>query len=201
MEMLFLLKCKTEKIENLKAPLRDGCFIIQIPNRQKRKSWEVSQILIRHDQRALYTAAVKWSFTPWHFWVREHFTVGLCAWEIREETEKRSIKRGLATLLQVVWRVLALSCASHLCILVSRASFISLIMKAFHTPELPVLLDRPQMSTWRICRTMSALGAHFLQFLSSLWLSCSQPRNRHLQQGSTNRELNSVMKKKKNKAQ
>lgn len=77
-EMCLSLKYKIEEMEKLKAPLRDCSFIIQIPNRQKRRSWEVSQILIRRDQSALYTTAAKCSLNPWHFWVREHFTVDLC---------------------------------------------------------------------------------------------------------------------------
>lgn len=68
-------------MEKLKAPLSYCSFIIQILRRRKRKSWEVSQILIRHDQSALYTAAAKCSLFPWHFWVREHFIAVLCVLE------------------------------------------------------------------------------------------------------------------------
>lgn len=46
-------------MEKLKAPLRDFYFIIQIPKREKRTSCDVSQVLIRSDQSALYTTAAK----------------------------------------------------------------------------------------------------------------------------------------------
>lgn len=129
METCLQLKCKTEEMEELKAPLKDACFIIQIPNRQKRKSWEVSQILIRHDQRALYTAAAKCSFISWHFWVREHFTPGLSAWEIRgEETGKRNVQRAGKHFCKSFGKFLHLH-GAHLCGLVLAARFFSLLRK------------------------------------------------------------------------
>lgn len=65
-------------MEKLKAPLRDCSFYYSNPQQANTESWEVSQILIRRDQSALYTTAAKCSLIPWHFWVREHFTVDLC---------------------------------------------------------------------------------------------------------------------------
>lgn len=138
-------------MEELKAPLSYCSFIIQIPNRRARKSWEVSQILIRHDQSALYTTAAKCSLFPWHFWVREHFTAVLCAQEREGErvrgklTERRKIRRGLARLLRVNKKC-ACTCARifSLCIpvvylILLECRFPFFITKAFQTPELPLL--------------------------------------------------------------
>lgn len=73
-----LLECEIEEMEKLKAPLKYCSFIIQIPKRRKRKSWEVSQIVIRRDQSALNTTVAKCSPFPWHFCLRKHFTAVLC---------------------------------------------------------------------------------------------------------------------------
>lgn len=48
------------------------------PQQAKEKALGSVTILIRRDQSALYTTAAKCSLIPWHFWVREHFTVDLC---------------------------------------------------------------------------------------------------------------------------
>ena len=105
-EMCLTLKYEMEEMEKLKAPLRDcSLYYSNPPNRHKRKSWEVSHILIRRDQSALYTTAAKCSLIPWHFWVREHFTVVfLYARKKRDcsETERSNIRRGLARPLRVI---------------------------------------------------------------------------------------------------
>lgn len=110
-------------MEKLKALLRYCSFVIQIPNKCKRKSREVSKIVIKCDQRELYTTATKCSFFSWHFWVREHFAAVFC---MQEGQRGEYIVRRTTKLLQyinrtpftpVIWESIGKCClCEHKCL-------------------------------------------------------------------------------------
>lgn len=178
--MCLSVKHEKEKMEKLKAPLSYCSFIIQILKRRKRKSWEVSQILIRHDQSALYTAAAKCSLFPWHFWVREHFTAVLCVLERvgggGGGTDSK-IRRGLARLAshqEVCLHLRPFSlCIPVVYLILVECHFSFFIVEALQTPELPLLqfifLIGPKCPYGNdIHDTMSVLEAHFLHLSTRL---------------------------------
>lgn len=161
----------------------------------------MSPILISRDQSALCSAAAKCSLIPWHFWVREHFTV--CeGGKVREKVTERVTKwEGW----QEFWE-------SNKCALISSQPLFSASICVSHTAWVLVyflyyeslsntwasaawrrLLDWPQMSIWKLCRTSSALRTYFFN-LSARSSSAAQRQEMGARKGhnkhACRREIN-----------